>query len=186
MRPPKGKGQSEDSGKRQGEAPRRRQLPGEGENHCIAPSGTELPNEFYDVSEPIVAPFCTQVPSGDWWAVTSLWSMSHTFEVVAPGFVPAGDTPLEDLVAKFRAVRYVIDPGTGRGEDRRLPEPPRTVRRHRRRRDPIANSITLGTLKPLPVGAHVVDVYWVLRGMHCDGFGDVIPNIAYQPGRPCL
>jgi hypothetical protein len=42
------------------------------------------------------------------------WFMNRGFEVVSEGFVPAGATPLEDFVAKFTGVRYVVDPGSKR------------------------------------------------------------------------
>jgi hypothetical protein len=42
------------------------------------------------------------------------WFMNRGFEAVSEGFVPAGATPLEDFVAKFTGVRYVVDPGSKR------------------------------------------------------------------------
>jgi len=42
------------------------------------------------------------------------WFMNHNFAVVPDGFAPAGATPLEDFVAKFTGVKYVVDPGSSR------------------------------------------------------------------------
>jgi hypothetical protein len=87
--------------------------------------------------------------------------------------VPAGPTPLEDFVAKFSGVRYVIDSGTEHSRTEVF----------RNTSDlfigtfngfPRVSPITLGTLKPLPVGKHTVQVYWDFSAMHCDGKGTVI------------
>jgi hypothetical protein len=69
-------------------------------------------NERYGISETIVAPFCTEVHSGRHWTVSNGWFTNLTFEIVPAGFVPEGNTPLEDFIAKFIGVKYVIDPGT--------------------------------------------------------------------------
>lgn len=36
------------------------------------------------------------------------------------------------------------------------------------------NGVTMGTLAPLSVGGHVVDAYWTMTAMHCDGFSRLI------------
>jgi hypothetical protein len=150
--------------------------------HCISPSGLDL-NEFFGVSARIVAPpFCTQVGAGEHWTVATRWSVNHTFESVPAGFVPAAETPLEDFIAKFAAVRYVVDPGTRRQTT------------HVFRNDgelfvgtlsgfPVISPITLGALHPLSRGPHVVTQYWVLRAMHCDGFGDVVADNCIPAGK---
>ena len=38
----------------------------------------------------------------------------------------------------------------------------------------VVHPMTLGPANPLPVGAHVDDVYWVFSDTHCDGIGDDI------------
>ena len=37
--------------------------------------------------------------------------------------------------------------------------------------NPTANTVTLGPLRPLRPGPHVVEVYWLFSAMHCDGLG---------------
>ena len=82
------------------------------ENHCITPLG-DL-NQIYGIYEQIVTVFCPRVNSGAYWVAAGgpPWFMNTSFELVPEGFVPAGETPLEDFRAKFVAVKYVIDPGT--------------------------------------------------------------------------
>jgi len=147
---------------------------------CITPTGIDL-NERYGVSEPIVAFFCPEIGSGRHWTVTNGWFMAPTFGVVPPGFVPAGATPLEDFIAKFVGVKYVVDPGTQKektyffanGDDLGTFDDGVTV---------AANPVTLGALKPLSVGAHVVDSYLLFSAMHCDGIGDVVADNCLPPG----
>lgn len=153
-----------------------------GGNNCISPSGDDL-NAFYGVSEQIVAPFCTQVGSGERWTVTVRWFMNETFEVVPEGFAPAGATPLEDFIAKFSAVRYVVDPGT-KHEKTYVFANDGNLWTGVLGGSPLVNTITLGSLDPLPVGTHVVETHWVFSTMHCDGLGEVIAP--YLEGGNCL
>ena len=146
--------------------------------HCISPSGVDV-NVVTGVSDAIVAPFCTEIAAGHRWTVTNLWFMSPTFDIVPAGFVPAGATPAEDYVAKFEAVKYVVDPGSTKQktfvftnvEDLNI----RTV-------GPfvVANPITLGSLSPLKPGTHVVDSYIVMSALHCDGLGDSVADNCLQ------
>jgi hypothetical protein len=142
---------------------------------CITPTDVDL-NERYGVSDAIVAPFCPEVSSGRRWTVTNAWFMNVEFAAVPADFVAAGDTPLEDFIAKLIGVKYVVDPGTskqktyvfGNDEDLGIVFDADAV---------IANTLTLGVLKPLSVGDHVVESYLLFSAMHCDGFGaDVASN----------
>jgi hypothetical protein len=152
----------------------------ERENHCIAPSGVDL-NEFYGVSEQIVTPFCTEVGSGERWTRSAGWLMNHSFEVVPEGFVPAGVTPLEDFVAKFAGVRYVVDPGTKRERTYVFADTADLWTGTNPDGFPLVNPLTLGALRPLPPGDHVLETYWRFSAMHCDGLGD-----ATGPGGNCI
>jgi hypothetical protein len=152
------------------------------ENHCIAPAtGVDL-NDLFGITKQIVTPFCNQVDAGEQWtAAGPAWFMNTSFDLVPAGFAPAGETPLEDFLAKFVAIKYVIDPGT-------LQE--RTFVY------PVSDDLWMGTnagfpavwpgtlskLPPLSIGEHVVVVYWVFNAMHCDGFGDVIELYCLGPG----
>lgn len=147
-------------------------------NHCITPTGTDV-NERWEVTEAIVAPFCTEIGSGQRWRVLQGWFMALTFKKVPRDFEPAGATPLEDFIAKFIGVKYVVDPGTAQeqtyiftnvGDLGVIPEIDGGA---------VVNPVTMGTLEPLSVGWHVVKSYFSMSAMHCDGFGRVI-------GQNCL
>jgi hypothetical protein len=149
-------------------------------NHCISPEGVDL-NEFFGVSAQIVSSFCNEIGSGQQWTMSLSWSTNHTFAAVPEGFVPAGATPLEDFLAKFSGVKYVIDPGTEQSKT--------TVFQNTGNLFigtfngfPRVSPVTLGTLKPLPVGEHTVEVYWELSAMHCDGLGTVIEENCIPAG----
>lgn len=135
--------------------------------HCIAPDGRDL-NQFYGILEQIITPFCPQADAGQHWTHPAVWLMATSFESVPAGFEPAGDTPLDDFLAKFVVVKYVVDPGTSQQQTYVFPLSARLwigVLEGL----PTVNTLTLGSLKPLPIGQHAVEAYWVLSAMHCDG-----------------
>ena len=133
------------------------------------------------MSETIIAsPFCTELKSGRQWTVSNGWFMSPTFVAVPLDFVAAGATPLEDFKAKFIAVKHVVDPGTkektyvfGNDDDLGIFSDATTD---------VVNLVTLGTLKPLSVGDHVVDSYVRFSAMHCDGFAAVVDENCLPAG----
>jgi hypothetical protein len=125
-------------------------------------------NELFDVSDQIVYFFCPTVDAGQHWTFTIPWFMNTSFESVPPEFVPAGDTPLEDFVAKFVAVKYVVDPGTE--EEKTYVFPNSDMLWTGVLADlPAVNTLTLGSVQPLSVGQHLVEVYWEFSALHCDG-----------------
>lgn len=144
-----------------------------GENHCVAPNGLDA-NEFYGVSQQIVSPFCTQVDAGEHWTVWAFWLTSESFDTVPNGFVPTGSTPLEDFLAKFVGVRYVIDPGTRQERHLFFPANGRTFAAPTPVRPGllVVTPLTFTIARPLSVGDHVVRVSWVMSDTHCDGLGD--------------
>jgi hypothetical protein len=148
--------------------------------HCLGPDGTDL-NQRYGVSETIVAPFCPQLRTGEHWTTPALWQMATSFEQVPPGFVPAGATPLEDFLAKFVGVRYVIDPGTRREQTYVFPNSDKlwtgVINGF-----PSVNTLTLGTLYPLSKGQHVIERYWRMSALHCDGLGDSLADNCLPEG----
>lgn len=153
------------------------------DNHCISPASGEDLNILFGTTKQIITPFCNQVDAGEQWtAAGPSWFINTDFDLVPEGFVPTGATPLEDFVAKFVAIKYVIDPGT-------LQE--RTFIY------PTSNALwigtnaagfqsvwpgTLSTLPPLSIGEHFVAVYWVFNAMHCDGFGEEAELFCLGPG----
>jgi hypothetical protein len=145
------------------------------DNHCILPNGVDL-NVLFGITEQIVGRFCPQVDSGEHWTASgSPWFMNTSFEAVPEGFVPAGATPLEDFLAKFVGVKYVIDRGTLQEQTYVFPTSDKlwigTVAGL-----PAVNGVTLSLLNPLSVGDHFVELYWVFSAMHCDGLAAAAEN----------
>lgn len=150
------------------------------ENHCISPIG-DL-NELYGISQQIVNRFCPEVDSGErWTAPGPPWLVNTSFEVVPADFVPAGATPLEDFVAKFVALKYVIDRGTAQERTLVYPTGPRLwtgiIEDF-----PAVSPAPLSSVRPLSVGGHTVDTYWVMGALHCDGFAAVVGENCLGPG----
>lgn len=160
-------------------------------NHCIHPTELVDLNEIYGISHQIVTRFCTEVGSGEKWITPGApWIMNDSFEFVPDEFEPAAGatTPLEDFIAKFVQVKFVIDPGAKHektvvfpnngefftGPGNLFPDIPENW--------DVVSPITLGTLKPLPVGEHAVRVFWTLSAMHCDGIGDSIDDNCLPEG----
>jgi hypothetical protein len=170
----KPKGTSARRGKRRGkrQRPVGAQAKTKSGNHCVSPStGVDL-NEFFDISAQIVTSFCREVGSGEQWTVGGPWFMAPTFESTPPGFESAGDTPLEDFVAKFSGIKYVIDPGSKHQETVVFPNDESLFVDADFNGFAFVSPVTLGLLKPEPVGEHVVGVYWIFSAMHCDGIDD--------------
>jgi hypothetical protein len=153
--------------------------------HCITPTAVDL-NDRWGVLAAIVAPFCTEVPSGRSWVVSNAWFMNVAFDAVPSGFVPAGATPVEDFTAKFTGVKYVVDPGTNLQKIYQFPSDESLGVILDAGGFDVVNPITLGTLKPLSIGDHVVDTYFIFSGMHCDGLGDVVADNCLGPGEVLL
>ena len=135
-------------------------------------------NAFLGISEEVVASFCPEIDAGEEWTTSGPWFVNGSFATVPKGFVPAGETPVEDFQAKFTALKLVIDPGSrqektvvfpNRGNvfagpgNAIFPGIPEDVL--------VLLPASLGTVQPLPVGNHVVHGYWTFSAMHCDGFG---------------
>ena len=152
------------------------------DNHCLAPNGIDL-NELYGITKQIVTPFCNQVDSGEQWtAAGPAWFMNTSFEAVPDDFVPAGETPLEDFLVKFVAVKYVIDPATRQEQTYVYPAGDRLWIGTTGPGFPAVWPGTLSKLPPLSVGEHFVVVYWVFNALHCDGFGTVVDEFCIEPG----
>ena len=152
------------------------------ENHCITPLGTDL-NLLYGISTQFVTPFCTQVDSGETWTTPggTPWIVNTSFAAIPEGFVPAGATPLEDFLAKFTSAKVVVDPGTSEEKTYIFPKSNK-LWMGTFIGLPAVQTATLTILKPLSVGMHTVQLYWVFSAMHCDGFGNVIQDNCLGPG----
>jgi hypothetical protein len=142
---------------------------------CVASNGSTL-KLLYRVGGgvSIITPACNQVRAGDRWSASIPWIMNTSFEQVPSGFATDWATPLDDFAGKLKSIEYVIDPGSpysfnrGFGASNSLlwsGELPQAAGL------PAANTVRLGPMDPLPIGQHVVDVYWDFAAPHCDGLG---------------
>ncbi len=82
-------------------------------SHCNNGFGVDL-NVLFGVPEQFVHGACTTITAGSTWRPLRIWYMNTAFDAVPPGFVPAGETPLEDFLVKVTSVKVVIDGGTKR------------------------------------------------------------------------
>jgi hypothetical protein len=132
--------------------------------HCVFPDGTDF-NEIWGVTEAVVWFNCTTIGAGEDWRVAAGWGMNSKFQGKRKGFVSAGATPLADFLAKFVGVKVVVDAGTASEQTYRFTDTSRLLVG-----DNTVNAVTMGVLPALPVGQHIVDAYWTMSAMHCDGF----------------
>ena len=137
----------------------------------VASNGSTL-NQLYGYSVSIITPDCNRVGAAERWSPSVPWIMNARFEQIPQGFVTDWATPLDDFRGKLKRIQYVVDPGSpyqsnhGLSNDAKLwvgvlPDAAGL---------PAVNTATLGALDALPVGQHVVDVYWDFAAPHCDGF----------------
>jgi hypothetical protein len=152
------------------------------EMHCITPFGTDL-NALFGTSTQIVTPFCTQVNSGEVWTTPggTPWVMNTSFAAAPEGFIAAGATPMDDFLAKFTAAKVVVDAGTSKEKTYIFPNSNK-LWRGTFLGFPAVQTATLTILKPLSVGKHTVQLYWVFSAMHCDGFGNIAQDNCLGPG----
>jgi hypothetical protein len=162
-------------------------------NHCVSPStGVDL-NTYFGIADQIVTSFCPKVGAGERWTAGGPWFMAQSFGPVPGEFIPAGATPVDDFRAKFTALKLVIDPGTRQEKIVVFPTSDKLFVDTNFNGGVFVSPTTLGTVQPLSVGDHVVDVYWVFSAMHCDGLAanvsenclpagetKYIPGLAFQ------
>jgi hypothetical protein len=151
--------------------------------HCVAPNGIDI-NANLDISAAVVASFCPEMKAGDSWVRAQFWTEAKTWEQVPDGFVPAGATPLEDFVAKFVAIRYVVDQGTSHEFAVEFATGPSLwTDEHPLNPDiDLASAMTLGTIRPLSVGPHTVTSFWIFSDVHCDGMSSVFEESCVPAG----
>ncbi len=163
--------------KRKGNSRARAQAKSKPGNHCLTPSGLDL-NAFLGISDEVVASFCPEIDAGEEWTTSGPWFVNGSFATVPEGFVPAGETPVEDFQAKFTALKLVVDPGSRQEKTVVFPNtgnvfagPGNAIFPGMPEEALVLIPASLGTVQPLPVGKHVVHGYWIFSAMHCDGFG---------------
>lgn len=102
------------------------------------------------------------------------------------GYVPAGATPLEDFVAKFVAIRYVVDEGTPHEFTVEFANGPLLwTGDHAINQDiALATPMTLGAIRPLSVGPHTVRTFWIMSDMQCDGWSAVVAESCFPAAGP--
>jgi hypothetical protein len=142
-----------------------------GAEPCVSASGVPLKQQ-YGYSAAVVTSNCTEVPVGERWAASVPWIMDSRFEQKPSGFTTDFSTPVDDFRGKLTSIEYVVDAGSAYQSNRsfagdnkiwagQLPTAPGL---------PALNTVGLGSLNPLPVGTHTVDVSWNFSAPHCDGF----------------
>ena len=142
-------------------------------NQCIRATGVDL-NVLYRVREQSVTPFCTEVDAGERWRSSVRWVTNHAYDVIPAGFDPKGLTPIQHFNAKFLGATYLIDPGTHHEQQFFV------AARHVLRTGFVTNdadAFPFSTavpppFNPLRVGTHVVQIYFLTRADHWDGFDD--------------
>jgi hypothetical protein len=137
---------------------------------CVS-NGLTLKQQ-YGYSVAVVTSDCTQIPAGERWAASVPWIMASRFEQKPSGFATGYATPVDDFRGKLHSIEYVVDAGSAYQTNRgfpadnkiwtgQLPSAPGLQ---------AINTVGLGSIDPLPVGTHTVDVSWNLSAPHCDGF----------------
>ncbi len=139
-------------------------------NHCISPAGDDL-NEVFGTTDAFVAPFCTEVPTGDRWRAVLRVQVAGSDYVLPAGYVPSRALLDQDFLAKFVSSRFVVDAGTAQErsytfsvrelviETGVLPDGSRFAR------------WVTPSMHPLPPGDHTVDEYVTLTADFWDGLG---------------
>jgi hypothetical protein len=142
-----------------------------GDEPCVSSSGMTLKQQ-YGYSVAVVTSDCTEVPAGQRWAASVPWIMDSRFEQQPSGFSTDRSTPLDDFRGKLKSVEYVVDAGSAYQSNRSFPGDNKiwTGQLPSAPGVPAINTVGLGSLDPLPVGTHTVDVSWNLSAPHCDGF----------------
>ena len=153
--------------------------------HCVAPNGVDI-NANLSLDVAVVAPFCPTIKAGDRWVPAQFYTAARTWEQMPDGYVPAGATPLEDFVAKFVAIRYVVDEGTPDQFTVEFKNGPRlwTGVHPINPAIALATPMTLGAIRPLGVGAHTVRTFWIMSALQCDGWSAVAEESCFGGAGP--
>ena len=138
---------------------------------CVSSNGLTLTQQ-YGYSASVVSSDCTQIPVGDNWAVSIPWIVASSFEQKPSGFTTDHATPVDDFRKKLQSIEYTVDPGTAQQANRSFPGDNKiwTGQLPSAPGQQAVNTVGLGSIAPLPVGTHTVEVSWMLSAPHCDGF----------------
>ena len=151
---------------------------------CITPAGEEL-NQTFETRDAFVAPYCTEMRTGDRWRAILRIAVAGSEPVFPGAYAPLRPRLDEDFLAKFVSARYVVDAGTSRERSYAFSAGDLVVQ---------AGAIPDGTrfvrwvtppLHPLPPGDHTVHEYVTLSADFWDGLG-LDPAINLIPGGESL
>jgi len=143
---------------------------GRSASHCVTPAGEDL-NQIFDTRDAFVAPFCTDVRTGDRWRAILRIAVAGSGPVFPSGYAPLRSSLDQDFLAKFVSGRYVVDAGSSRERSHSFSAGDLIVQ---------TGAIPDGTrfvrwvtppLHPLPPGDHTVDEYATLSADFWDGLG---------------
>lgn len=142
-----------------------------GAEPCVSSNGMPLKQQ-YGYSVAVITSDCTQVPVGQKWAASVPWVMDSRFEQRPSGFTTDYSTPLDDFRGKLKSIDYVVDGGSAYQSNRSFPGDNEiwTGQLATAPGLPAIDTVGLGSLDPLSIGTHTVDVSWNLSAPHCDGF----------------
>ena len=138
---------------------------------CVSPSGLTLKQQ-YGYSVAVVSSSCTEIPVGQRWAVSIPWIVASSYEQKPSGFATDYATPLDDIRGKLKSIEYTVDAGSAHQANRSFPGDNKiwTGQLPSAPGQQAINTVSLGSLDPLPVGTHTAEVSWNFAGPHCDGF----------------
>lgn len=138
---------------------------------CEAPNGLTLKQQ-YGYSVAVVTSNCTEIPVGERWAVSIPWIMASSFEQKPSGFATDYATPVDDIRGKLKGIEYTVDAGSAYQANRSFPGENKlwTGYLPSAPGQQAINTVTVGSLDPLPLGTHTAEVSWNLAAPHCDGF----------------
>jgi hypothetical protein len=138
---------------------------------CVSSNGLTLKQQ-YGYSVAVITSACTEVPVGQKWSASVPWVMDSRFEQKPSGFATDYSTPLDDFRGKLKSIEYLVDAGSEYQSNRSFPGDNKiwTGDIPTAPGLPAINTVGLGSLDPLPLGTHTVDVSWNLSAPHCDGF----------------
>ncbi len=138
---------------------------------CVSPNGLTLKQQ-YGYSVAVVASNCTEIPVGQRWAVSIPWIMASSFEQKPSGFATNYATPIDDIRGKLKSIEYTVDAGSAYQANRSFPGDNKlwTGYLPSAPGQQAINTVSVGSLDPLPIGTHTAEVSWKLAAPHCDGF----------------
>ena len=138
---------------------------------CVSPNGLTLKQQ-YGYSVAVVASNCTEIPVGQRWAVSIPWIVASSFEQKPSGFATDYAKPLDDIRGKLKSIEYTVDAGSAYQANRSFPGDNKlwTGYLPSAPGQQAINTVSVGSLDPLPIGTHTAEVSWKLAAPHCDGF----------------